>query len=156
MAIPHQKLVRFARLLADGKDYKEVCGELDITVSTFYRWKRSPEYDAVFAPHPVEVPRDHPDMVEARDMVANTAKVSAAMVGEASVAILTAILEKARNADREKLGDLVAAGKWLMETHAGMLREAPSEDVVPTTPEEVLEMLRAAVPAEVLKAAGEG
>ena len=133
-----QQHVRMARLLVEGTGRDAVCGELGISIETFYRWKRSAPYKAVadslsgFA----TVPADHPDVLAAREATART-ELSIAEKVERGVSLgLDTIVDMMQRPQDHRLGEVVAATKFLLEQHQIRVGTG-ADDTEPLTPEEV-------------------
>ena len=134
MGAPHQKLVRFARLLAEGKSPEAVQAELGIARGTYYRWKGSEEYAEIVAGLAAPVRADHPDIIAAQDAAAANQLSLAELVAEASQLGMLAIIDRLRHsAAEEKLGDLVAATRFALEAQGRMVGTAMEDDERPLT-----------------------
>lgn len=162
-----QRLVRIARLMALKKDRFEIIAELGIAQSTLYRDLKSDDYKAVVESmqQPALVPADHPDMVAARDTLANSALEVAEMVSAGSKLCITELMLRIRNPDCLSNRDLIAATKLMLDEHWRRTQPAGAkgadgsgddpldDEAQPQTPEQVAAYLAESIPADVLKAA---
>jgi len=112
-----QRLVRMAQMLMGGASREAVMEALDISKGTFYRLRASDEYKRIGPALGVAPVPDHPDMVAARDVAARTELTIAQKIEEGVGAGLDTILEMMANPDNHRLGEVVAATKFLLEQH---------------------------------------
>jgi hypothetical protein len=107
-----------AQLLMSGVGRDEVMAELGISKGTFYRLRASEHYKRIGPSLGVAPAPDHPDMVAARNVAART-ELSIAQKVERGVDVgLDVILEMMLDPGAHRLGEVVAATKFLMEQHA--------------------------------------
>ena len=119
MGPTHQRLVRMARLLAEGKSRDYVCAELEITKSTFYRDRSSDDYAAIVdGLKSVTVPRDHPDVVAAQNIAAASQLSIATIVAEGARITLDALMKRVRAVeDGLSDRDLISTVKIMLDAH---------------------------------------
>jgi hypothetical protein len=129
-----------ARLLAEGCSREAVCEELGISRETFYRDKRSGEYaDIVKGLRGPAVEADHPDVVAARVITARTELTIAEKVERGVSLGLDTIVEMMQAPENHRLGEVVAATKFLLEQHQARVGTG-AEDDAPLTAAEVAEV----------------
>ncbi len=131
-----QRLVRLAQLRLQGMPVAAVCEDLGISEATFYRDIRSPEYKTIGGTLGVAPAPEHPEMQAARDIAARTERTIAEKIEEGVTKGLDTIIEMMECPQDHKLGEVVAATKFLLEQHLARTGTAGMDDS-PLSAEEV-------------------
>jgi hypothetical protein len=128
-----------SRLLLAGSSRADVCDELGISEGTFWRYKASDEFKEIGQTIGVAPSHDHPDLAAARDVVARTELTIAEKVERGVSLGLDTIVEMMQAPENHRLGEVVAATKFLLEQHQARVGTG-AEDDAPLTAAEVAEV----------------